>query len=226
MNKLDTLRQKEPLFTVLLAAFFLVGTISHLVLPLRPWMSLLTPWVLWAVGILAVVFWWIGSRQSQLILLLWVLSTYALTFVLEALGTHTGLIFGAYTYGQGLGLRLFAVPLVIGFNWTIVVLGIHAWVSRLPHAFLRILATAAGCVFFDVVMEPAAINPRMDYWTWAGGDVPFQNYLAWFVIAALATAWFEALDLKPAGLFAKAFVVIQLAFFLILNVAFYLFNLA
>jgi hypothetical protein len=37
---------------------------------------------------------------------------------------------------------------------------------------------------FDWIMEPVAI--RLDYWTWAGGDIPMQNYFAWFVIATVS----------------------------------------
>ncbi len=220
------LRSHETLFSILLAIFFLVGTVSHLIRDLRPWMLFLTPGVLGVVGILAVLFWWAGSGQRPWVLILWVLSTYVVTFALEAIGTHTGMVFGAYTYGQGLGFMALSVPLVIGFNWTIVVLGVHSWVSFLPNAPLRVLATALGCVAFDVVMEPVAMDPRMDYWSWAVGYVPLQNYLAWFVIAALAAIWLEALELKPAGLFARAFVVIQIVFFLVLFVAFSFFSLA
>lgn len=211
------LRRHEALASVLLAVFFAVGIASHLVATLRPLMTHLTPWVLTAAGLLTVLFWDAGRPQFAL---LWVASTYAVTFALEALGTHTGLVFGAYTYGAGLGPKLLDVPLVIGFNWTIVVLGIHALVAGLGRPWQRVLGTAAGAVLFDWVMEPVAIDPRMDYWSWAAVEVPLQNYVAWFVIAALAAVWLEALRLRPAGAFARVFVLTQGVFFVVLQLGF------
>jgi putative membrane protein len=222
----ERLNNIQPAAAGLLAVFFTVGTVSHLIAFLRPWMMLLTPFVLFVVGVLTVVFWWAQTQHPPRPILLWVLITYVVTFSLEALGTHTGLVFGAYTYGQGLGPMLMAVPLVIGFNWTIVVLGTHAWFAWLKQPWQRVLATAAGCVLFDVVMEPVAMNPKMDYWNWALGHVPLQNYVAWFVIAALAAIYFEVLKLRPAGLFARAFVLIQVIFFVVLLVGFQVFHLA
>jgi putative membrane protein len=37
--------------------------------------------------------------------------------------------------------------------------------------------------FFDYLMEPAAI--KLGYWVWQGSVIPFQNYLAWFVLGLL-----------------------------------------
>jgi putative membrane protein len=42
---------------------------------------------------------------------------------LEVVGVKTGLIFGEYKYGSTLGIKLFEVPLIIGFNWVFVILG-------------------------------------------------------------------------------------------------------
>ena len=49
---------------------------------------------------------------------------------------------------------------------------------------------------FDLFMEPAVI--KLGYWQWLNGTIPFQNYLAWFVISALFVA---------AGLKSKIFQV-------------------
>ena len=50
----------------------------------------------------------------------------------EAVGVRTGAIFGAYSYGDVLGARLLAVPPVIGFNWTLTLLGALLLGRRCP----------------------------------------------------------------------------------------------
>lgn len=216
----EVLRREESRAALLFVIFFAVGTLGHLLASLRPTMRILTPGVLWFSGLLALAFWWAVQPERWPSLLGWAVLTYVLTFFLEALGTHTGWIFGAYTYGEGLGPRLFSVPLVIGFNWTVVVLGCGSLFATVSQRWLRPPLTALACVAFDVILEPLAMDPRMDYWFWEGGMVPLQNYLAWFWIS-LAAAWaLEALRLRPAGIFGRVFVLTQAGFFLILHLAF------
>jgi len=212
--------QKQKTMLFFLAVFFAVGTISHLIPFLRPAMTILTPLVLLGAGVWTVAVWAAQQPEKWKPLLAWVGVTYLVTLTLEIVGVKTGLVFGAYTYGFGLGPRLLDVPLVIGFNWTLVVMGAHGLVSLFSRGWWRIPLTGAAAVVFDYVMEPVAMDSRMDYWTWTGGPVPLQNYIAWFVIAALAAWGLEVLRLKPGGLFAKGYVVIQFIFFLVLFTAF------
>jgi putative membrane protein len=57
-----------------------------------------------------------------------------------------------------------------------------------PRTFIGnlIVSILAGILatVFDWIMEPVAIH--LDYWQWTGGDIPFQNYAAWFLIATMA----------------------------------------
>ena len=45
---------------------------------------------------------------------------FLLGFVVEVVGVQTGLIFGSYSYGATLGVKLFDTPLLIGLNWIFV----------------------------------------------------------------------------------------------------------
>jgi len=184
-------------------------------------MKILTPLVLFGAGVLAVVIWSSQQPEARKRLLIWVLITYSVTLFLEILGVATGAVFGAYTYGYGLGIRFFDVPLVIGFNWTLVVMGLHGLVSLYLKGWWRIPLTGLAAVVFDLVMETVAMEPRMDYWMWALKAVPLQNYIAWFVITSAAAAGLELLKLKPGGFFARGYVIIQFVFFLILLFLFY-----
>jgi putative membrane protein len=40
-------------------------------------------------------------------------------------------------------------------------------------------------VIFDFFLEPAAIE--LNFWNWAAVQVPWQNYLGWFILGSLFT---------------------------------------
>lgn len=203
---------------LILVVFYAVGVFGHLWAPTAGWMEVLTPWFLAAAGGVAL-----ASSASPLGrpgLWAWLGSTLVVTFALEAVGVATGLVFGAYHYTAVLGTNLFGVPPVIGFNWVLVVLGVRSLVDRggptLPEA-VKVVVVAALCVLFDAVLEPVAISHH--YWVWAQGTPPWQNYLAWGLIAAGA-AWTAGRIPGPkihpalgayAGLQATFFVALGLA---------------
>ena len=158
---------------------------------------------------------------------IWLAGTYVFTFALEAIGVATGRIFGTYEYGPTLGLAWRGVPLIIAFNWAMVVNGATRLAARLvPPAAggwrrPAIAGLAGGIALaFDFVLEPVAI--RLDYWRWPGDVVPLQNYAAWFAIAAAAAAAHpggsgRCRELGSHGRLAVFFVLAQAAFFLALS---------
>lgn len=209
---------------VVLAGLFSVGAAGHVVPSVLPLMLLLTPWFLLLNSALvaAPALADGGGRLAR-----WMLAAYGFTFLVEAAGVASGAIFGAYAYGPTLGWAWHGVPLIIAFNWVMVVHGavclagrvvpVQAGRMRTPAivALTGVLATA-----FDFLLEPVAI--RLDYWTWAGGAIPLQNYAAWFVIAALMAAVHPrrvqpSCALGTAGRLAGAYVALQALFFLALR---------
>lgn len=136
-------------------------------------------------------------------------------YLIELIGIITGLIFGEYAYGSGLGLKLFDVPLIIGLNWAILVFATAALMQQfLWPTWLKAALAATLMVAYDFFLEPVAIN--FDFWTWAGGSIPIQNYAAWWVIAflmLLATFKFVT-NLKNR--LAGYVIAIQTLFFIIL----------
>ncbi|HOC89793.1 MAG TPA: carotenoid biosynthesis protein [bacterium] len=157
---------------------------------------------------------WRGPAGARLRWLGFLAGVLLSAFWLEWAGVTTGKIFGRYAYGEKLQPQLFGVPLAIGFAWLSMVLSsaavadrlIGAWTRRAQvrrgleppsvkvtpasdRALLRILLTALLMLFFDWVMEPAAV--RLGYWSWQEGIIPLQNYLAWFLFSFLyaAAAW-------------------------------------
>ena len=203
-----------------LAVLFGVGIAGHALPAALPLMLLLTPGFLLLTGILVAVPSLAADGRG---FARWTAGAYAVTFAAEAVGVATGVVFGEYAYGPTLGWQAWNVPLIIAFNWVMVVNGAVCIARRIGRfgtegggrLALPLLAGAIAAAF-DWIMEPVAI--RLDYWTWAGGGIPLQNYVAWFVLAAALAAFHprqlqRACDLGTTGRLAGLYVVLQAAFF-------------
>jgi putative membrane protein len=188
----------------------------------------LTPFTLLIFGGLVLIW---SAPEGGSRLLLWGGSTYLVTVVLEALGVATGFIFGPYHYGGVLGPSLFAVPLVIGFNWVLVVFGAVRLSAMLTNApLMASVISALTAVVFDYVLEPVAV--RLGYWTWqpggytttvvpaltgaAGTAVPVRNFVAWFVIAFAASLVYHGMHVRVRSRLPVYYLGVQFVFFLIL----------
>ena len=107
-----------------------------------------------------------------------------LGYLVELIGVHTELFFGRYAYGLGLGYKLAEVPLLIGANWLLVVLGASAILAVVKPVWIRMLTGAILIVGYDVLLEPFAISVGL--WSWPeSGRVPTQNYLDWALFGVL-----------------------------------------
>lgn len=202
-------KYKEIIFVYLI---FIVGIFGHLFSPLKQLMLSLTPITLLITGLVVFYKAFVDGKNK---LLLWGIITYIFTLSVEVIGVKTGLIFGDYKYGETLGVKLFEVPLIIGFNWVLVILGsISLSKYLLKDVVLTSLAASSLAVVFDIVLEPIAI--KLNYWSWQNGLIPFQNYLAWFVIAFIASVFFLKLNLNFRSDISIHYFFIQLVFFIIL----------
>ena len=200
---------------ILLAVFYSVGIAGHIHPRSLPIMIRLTPWVLLVFGVLIII---TVNPRPRARALCWISATYLFTFIMEILGVSTGMVFGEYLYGESLGFQLFQVPVVIGFNWTIIVFALSAEVFRLVQSPLAGgLLAGLGAVIFDWIMEPAAIS--LDYWHWNTDSIPPQNYLAWFGIAALCAWVYGRLGIRTRSRLGILYVLIQLLFFIALRMA-------
>jgi putative membrane protein len=203
----------ERFVMLLLPIFYLMGFVFHLIDATYPLMLSMTPYTILATAVIGFL---PDFKAHNNRLLVWAAITFLCTLILEILGVATGMIFGAYTYGQTLGFSLLEVPLLIGINWTLIIMGALSMVKRLTsHASLIALGTATITVVFDWIMEPVAI--ALDYWSWSGGKIPLQNYIAWFLIAYAFTRIFEAMRLKTTSFIPSLIVVVQAIFFLLLR---------
>lgn len=152
----------------------------------------------------------------------------------EIIGVNTGKLFGNYVYGNVMGYKFKSVPILIGVQWFvtiycsgILVTQMHGWVKRksaegndikLPiwlQFISLIIDGALTATFFDYVMEPVAI--KLHFWEWRNADVPFFNYLCWFIISTILMLFFKLLPFNKTNQFAIHLFIIQALFFLTLR---------
>jgi bisanhydrobacterioruberin hydratase len=214
--QIETMKRRIPVLTVVLIYnVYVIGAAGHLWDQTFELMRALTSLTLFLTG--GVVFALVVLRNG-IPVLVWGVGTFLVTFFLEVAGVQTGVVFGAYRYGNVLDPSLFGAPLVIGFNWVLVVLGsacVADWVIQRipapPHTFSADLVfsgiTGAVAVGFDVLLEPVAI--ALGYWSWDGGYVPAHNYIAWFVISFAAAFVLRRLRILYVAPIAIHYLVAQ-----------------
>ena len=203
---------KEKSVIILLALIFSVGVIGHTISYTREIMLILTPFTLVLTS--TTVFLSFFNRVNKNFYY-WFSLTFLVTFLLEAIGVKTGLIFGNYSYGNVLGPKLLSVPLLIGVNWALIILGATIIAASITKNKI-ILPSLAGflAVTFDFVLEPVALG--LNYWSWEGGNIPIQNYLAWFVIGTLSAILFLLMKVKINDDVPKYYFLLQFLFFIAL----------
>ena len=183
----------------------LASPIAHWVLPLTPVNLLLT------AGVMVLFQRELDLRTMALALLLGTLG-----YFVEVLGVWTGRVFGEYSYGDVLGLKVLNVPLLIGLNWAMLVFAIGVPMARtiLP-TWAKILLSSFAMVVLDLLIEPVAI--RLGFWNWEQVEVPLQNYLAWGGVSALFFTLFFTLPIQRNNPVARYVLLAQVLFFAGLN---------
>ena len=211
MKSLDAFEKRV---IILMPIFYAVGLVGHALESTLPLMISLTPYTILATAVLGLLPFFIHAHRR---LLIWAAVTYGITLFLEILGVKTGLVFGSYDYGSTLGLEFMEVPLLIGINWTIIILGSITLVKRWVSSPLAVMVlTALITVVFDYIMEPVAI--ALDYWSWEGGPIPLQNYIAWGVISFAFAGVYELMKLSNPYKLPTVIVLVQGLFFLGLRI--------
>ncbi len=205
---------KEYWFTLIIVLLFTAGLAFHLIPFTLPYVLAITDITMLATN--SIVLYFILSSQKNYTLLYWSIGTFVLTFLTELVGVETGKIFGQYHYGDTMLIQLFNVPVVIGMNWVILMLGSYSllqW-TRIKTVFVPFLSSLL-IVGFDFVMEEVAM--RLDYWQWTGDKVPMQNYIAWFFISLFFSSILSILKVRVQDRILRVYFLVQLGFFLVLR---------
>ncbi len=165
------------------------------------------------------------NLSMYVILILWniddfskkVLVAFSIPFVIgfltEFLGVNFGLIFGSYSYGDNLGLKIAGVPLMICVNWAVLTI-ITADLSSILHNNTVVQSLLGGFIMMllDIMIEVSA--PRFDFWEFENSIIPIKNYIAWFVIGSIAHYLYRQTNIKTnKKLSIHIFVAITIFFF-------------
>lgn len=105
------------------------------------------------------------KSERQLKRLLYYLFVFIAGFLVEMWGVNTGLLFGNYLYGGGLGPKIAGTPPIIGLNWVLMIYLTSAIFSSLKRNLLNgIIWPSFLMVGYDVIMEQVALYFKRKKW--------------------------------------------------------------
>jgi putative membrane protein len=135
-----------------------------------------------------------------------------LGYIIEVIGVKTGLIFGKYSYGDGLGIKLLEVPLIISINWAMLICAGIRIVSSIFANKITVLAVAALLVtLIDLLIEQVA--PKLDFWQFESGLPNIHNYLGWIGVAFFISYFFYPILIKSNRTVSLIILILQIIFF-------------
>ena len=114
-----------------------------------------------------------------------------LGWLVEYIGSTTGIPFGAYNYTERLQPHFVGVPVLIPVAWFMLLP--CAWtVARYiagERRWLFVLLSVLAFVAWDLFLDPQMVT--WDFWRWsqAGGyfGIPWSNYVGWVLAALVMT---------------------------------------
>ena len=211
---LNFFRSKQTIITLLFVVFYSVGVIGMLLPATADYFLQLIPFALILSFTVLALF---DESENRRILLLYLLFIYVSSFAIEVAGVYTGALFGTYSYGGNLGLKLWETPLIIGANWFFLVYTSAAIFEKTSIApSLKVLLASTAMLVYDIVMEQVA--PKLDMWDWKHPSVPFQNYFTWFLIAVIFHIGLRWLKIRIKNKLALTVLLCQFIFFVLLFV--------
>ena len=209
---LTDLLKKEIFWIVLITIFFAVGTIGIAIPEYRDTLVPLSPLHL----LLTFVVLYYSRKGKKDKFFLFAFLVFLIGIAVESVGTNTGLLFGDYAYGPTLGKKIFGVPLIIGVNWATMVVCSSTLVFSLNIKLIwKVLLAALLMTALDFLIDPVAI--KLNFWSWANGEIPIYNYICWFVISLPMHYFYMKWNLVENNSVPKAVFVLLTIFFLVLN---------
>jgi putative membrane protein len=185
---------------------YISGSIGFVVNP--PFFSPFTPYTL----LLTCFVFLIHSPLTDKKFLFAFFSIALLGFIIEVIGVKTGLVFGKYSYGNGLGVKLLDVPLIISINWAMLICaGIRIVSGIFANKIVSLLLAAVLVTIIDLIIEQVA--PKLDFWQFEGGLPGFHNYLGWIGVAFFTSYFFYPTIIKSSRPVSLIILILQIIFF-------------
>jgi putative membrane protein len=192
-----TSRLRRERASLPVAALLALWVLSMILLPVGRWTfgeAAIVPGVtlsalLQAAAVLVILSGAWGARRTLLTAAL----VIAAAWVVEFVGSHTGVPFGAYRYTDRLQPQLGAVPLLVPFAWLMMLppaWAVGAKLSGRTRGLAFILASALAFTVWDLFLDPQMVGWHFWMWQTPVGyfGIPWVNFAGWFLGAALITA--------------------------------------
>jgi len=146
----------------------------------------------------------------------------ALSWAAEAIGSRTGIPFGAYSYTDTLQPQILNVPLQIPLGWLMMLppswAVAQALSDRINHrwqfpAFVGLSALAMTA--WDLFLDPMMVTWEIWVWDNPGSyfSIPWINYLGWLLVSALVT-----ILIRPGKLPVVPLLIVYTAIWLLKSV--------
>lgn len=166
-----------------------------------------SPYVLTVTLFLLVVN---NSLEKKFLLRLFYIFFLGLT--VEIIGVNFSFFFGEYKYGDNLGIKIFDVPVVIGFNWVLLIILTGNFADRIFQKSIlgKVLFGSTMMILLDLLIEISA--PKLDYWEFTVNPVPFSNYLWWFIFSVLFHFIYQS-NIKKEYIVSINILIIHFLFF-------------
>ncbi len=166
-----------------------------------------TPYVLTLTLFLLVI-----NNQIEKRFIVSLFFIFLLGLIVEIIGVNYSIFFGEYQYGDNLGIKIFDVPIVIGFNWVLLIILTGNFAHKIfpNYIILKILIGSALMILLDLLIEISA--PKLNYWEFANHPVPFSNYLWWFLFSVLFHFIYQS-DSNKEFIVSTNILVIHFLFF-------------
>jgi lycopene beta-cyclase len=144
--------------------------------------------LLQAAAVLVVVQGAWGTRETLRVVAIVV----PLAWLVERIGSTTGIPFGSYHYTAALAPLFGGVPLIIPIAWLMMLppaWAVAAAITGHTRGLRFLVVSALAFTAWDLFLDPQMVG--WGYWVWAepGGyfGIPWINFFGWFVASALIT---------------------------------------
>ncbi len=192
--------------------FYIIGAAGVIINFTRPLFIILTPLALLLSSFILVVFQPSGFKLKHVLVYFIV---FALSLGVEMYGVNTGIVFGSYVYGTGLGIKILGTPLLIGINWLLLIyLSSSVIYDKKWPQVLKIFCGVLIMLVYDIILEQAA--PILDMWHWQNGIIPLKNYAAWFIIAFVLHTIISAFKINTQNSMSRVILIMQVIFFVLI----------
>ncbi|MFA7081197.1 MAG: carotenoid biosynthesis protein [Bacteroidales bacterium] len=210
MNKSFT--EKDWFFIRNIIIFYAVGIIGFSIKYTYGLFIHLTPIVL--LMSLALLFYYDRNNITTKKVIFYIF-IYISSLFIEMYGVNTGILFGDYTYGKGLGIKIVETPILIGINWVLMIYITSSVFTKLKPNFLsQVIIPSSLMIGYDIIMERAA--PKIDMWSWAGDSIPLQNFLMWGGLAILFHSIRYLLKIEIKNKMAAPIFIAQVLLFILI----------